>query len=295
MTRPDTPVVLVTGASSGIGLALARCLWQSRYRAVLTARQSSLEALAGQGFADTGQCLVRPLDVTNAAEREEVIGQVETRWGGVDVLINNAGIAYRSVIEHLSEEEELAQLQTNYFGPLALIRLVLPGMRAKRWGRIVNVSSVSGMMAMPTMGAYSASKFALEGASEALWYELRPWNIKVTLVQPGFVHSTSFTRVRWSRRARQSVETADEYSIYYEKMSLFIERLMRTAFSTPERIAARILEAVEMGDPPLRLSATPDARFFALLRRLLPRRLYHWVLYKNLPGIEEWGHPPQGP
>jgi len=291
MKRPDSPVVLVTGASSGIGLALARRLWKSEYRAVLTARQSSLARLEEEGFADTDQCLVRPLDVTMAAQREQVIGEVEERWGGVDVLINNAGISYRSVIEHLSEEEELLQLQTNYFGPLALIRLVLPQMRRKRWGRIVNVSSVGGMMAMPTMGAYSASKFALEGASEALWYELRPWNIKVILVQPGFIHSLSFTRVRWSRRARQSVEQADDYTIYYEKMGAFISRLMQAAFSTPERIAGRIVEAAEQEDPPLRICATLDAQFFTLLRRLLPRRLYHWVLYKNLPGVEEWGRP----
>lgn len=295
MTRPDAPVVLVTGASSGIGLALARQLWQSRYRAVLTARRSSLEKLAGEGFADSDHCLVRPLDVTAAAEREWVIGEVARHWGGVDVLVNNAGIAYRSVIEQLTEEEDQEQLQTNYFGPLALIRLVLPLMRQKRWGRIVNVSSVGGMMAMPTMGAYSASKFALEGASEALWYELRPWNIKVTLVQPGFIHSLSFTRVRWSHRARQSVEQADDYTIYYEKMGAFIARLMRSSFSTPECIAARIVETIEREDPPLRISATPDARFFALLRRLLPRRLYHWVLYKNLPGIEAWGRPPRQP
>lgn len=290
-TRPETPVVLVTGASSGIGLALAHRLWKSRYRAVLTARRPSLEKLASAGFADTDQCLVRPLDVTVAQEREQLIAEIEARWNGVQVLINNAAISYRSVIEHLTEEEELDQLRTNYFGPLALTRLVLPGMRRRRWGRIINISSVGGMMAMPTMGAYSASKFALEGASEALWYEVRPWNIKVTLVQPGFIHSHSFTRVRWSHLAKKSVEADDEYAIYYRQMSAFIERLMRTAFSTSDRIAARIIQTMEMEAPPLRLPATLDAHFFALLRRLLPRRIYHWVLHKNLPGIEQWGRP----
>ena len=279
----------MTGASSGIGLALAHQLSKSPCRAVLTARRASLEKLASAGFVDTGQCLVRPLDVTLPQEREQLIAEIEARWQGVDVLINNAGISYRSVIEHLTEEEELDQLQANYLGPLALIRLVLPGMRRQRWGRIINVSSVGGMMAMPTMGAYSASKFALEGASEALWYEMRPWNIKVTLAQPGFIHSHSFTRVRWSHLARKSVEVDDEYAVYYRQMSAFIERLMGASFSTSERIAARIIQTMEMEAPPLRLPATLDAHFFALLRRLLPRRIYHWVLYKNLPGIGQWG------
>ncbi len=287
------PVVLVTGASAGIGLALVHALIETRrYRVVVTARATSLARLAAVGIAEDEYTLICPLDVTSPVQRQAVIEEVASRWRGVDILINNAGISYSAVIEHLCEEDLLRQLAVNFIGPMELIRLVLPHMRAQKEGRIVNVSSVGGMMAMPTMGAYSASKFALEGASEALWYEMRPWNIKVTLVQPGFVRSDSFERVYLSEAARRALLVPSAYSAYYEYMGAFIARLMRRACATPERLAARIVEVIEMDRPPLRLPATVDAYFFYLLRRLLPRRLYHGFLYRNLPNIKKWGDGP---
>lgn len=190
------PVVLVTGASVGIGLALVHALRKTRrYRVVATARAASLDRLRAAGIDEDECTLLRPLDVTSQEQCRRTIEEVAVHWQGVDILINNAGISYRAVVEHLCEEDLFKQLAVNFIGPMQLIRLVLPYMRSQREGRIINVSSVGGMMAMPTMGAYSASKFALEGASEALWYEVRPWNIKVTLVQPGFVRSDSFERV----------------------------------------------------------------------------------------------------
>jgi len=146
-------VVLVTGVSSGIGLALARKLWRTDYRVVATTRETSLARLAEEPFKkDNERFLLRPMDVTDAHQRERVIGEIDAAWGGIDILVNNAGISFRSVTEHMGEEDELQQLRTNYVGPMELIRLVLPKMREKRWGRIINVSSVGGMMAMPTMG-----------------------------------------------------------------------------------------------------------------------------------------------
>lgn len=282
-------VVLVTGASSGIGLALARTLWQSQFRVVITARKESLSKLARESLTSNERYLVKELDVSRDDERRACIKEIDKDWGGVDILINNAGISYRAVIEHTSEEDYLRQFAVNFLGPMELIRLVLPGMRKKRGGHIINVSSVGGMMAMPTMGAYSASKFALEGASEALWHELKPWNIKVTLVQPGFVHSSSFQKVYLSDMARLSTQGNDGYSLYYQNMQEFIERFMNRSFATPASIARKIMRVVESSNPPLRLPVTADATIFGLMRRFLPRRFYHWVLYRNLPGIKEWG------
>ena len=283
--------ILVTGAASGIGLALVRRLWASEYRVVATARAGAAPGWEKESFAENERFMMRPMDVTVAADREAIVSEVAKRWGGVDILINNAGISFRSVIEHMSEEDELLQQRTNYLGPMALIRLALPHMRRQRWGRIVNVSSVGGMMAMPTMGSYSASKFALEGASEALWYELKPWNIKVVLVQPGFVHSNSFRGVYWTEKARACLEADDGYAAYYHTMGKFIEGLMNRAVATPDTIAAKIIRAIESGNPRLRIPATVDAYFFYLLRRIMPRRLYHWILWRNLPRIEKWGDP----
>ena len=145
------------------------------------------------------------------------------------------------------------------------------------------------------MGSYRASKFALEGASEALWYELRPWNIRVVLVQPGFVHSNSFRGVYWSDKARACLERDDGYRVYYRTMGTFIEGLMNRAVATPDSIAARILHAVELKNPRLRIPATIDAYFFYILMRILPRQLYHWILFRDLPRIEaRWLAPALG-
>jgi short-subunit dehydrogenase len=146
------------------------------------------------------------------------------------------------------------------------------------------------MMAMPTMAVYSASKFALEGASESLWYEVRPWNITVTLIQPGFVHSDGHLNVKPSRECLKSLKDRnDPYYFHYHSMVPFINRLMDLSTATPEKVAAKISKVIKSRRPPLRVSATLDAHFFILFRRLLPRSLYHWLIYRALPKTRTWG------
>lgn len=289
MSSDDYPVIFVTGASSGIGLALVKQLKTLPYRIVATAREASLPLITDAGIVDSDAVMVRALDLNRVRDYQELFSEIERVWDGVDILVNNAGVAYRSALEQISDQEELAQLQVNYLGAMSVIREVLPSMRRKRAGRIINISSVGGMMAMPTMGSYSASKFALEGASEALWYELKPWNISVSLIQPGFINSNSFKRVILSSGAKRALESDGPYAIYYREMSTFIERLMNGATATPEGVAAKIITVAKMRDPPLRVPATLDAHLFAILRRLLPRRIYHAILYRGLPGIKGWG------
>jgi short-subunit dehydrogenase len=282
--------VLITGASTGIGLAIARALRRTRYRVILTARQSSLPRFAMHELSESNDVRIRALDVTSAEQRESIVEEAANDWGGIDVLINNAGLSYRAVVEHVVEEERLAQMDVNFRSPMELIRLVLPAMRTKRAGRIITVSSVGGMMAMPTMAAYSASKFALEGAHEALWYEVRPWNVHVSLVQPGFVHSDGFQKVRYTAKSDHSEhELADPYHEHYVNMSPFIGRLMRLSPATPESVARVVLKTMRSRKPALRVPATFDARVFAILRRILPRSTYHWLLYKMLPNVSTWG------
>lgn len=287
-SNPKT--VLVTGGSTGIGLALTRLLRKSDFRSVITARPSSLSRFEDAAISESENFLIRPLDVTCGKQREDLMDEIERRWGGVDVLVNNAGVSYRAVQEHLTEKDEFDQFAVNYFAPMRLIRRVLPHMRSQKFGRIVNVSSVGGMMAMPTMSVYSASKFALEGASEGLWYELRPWNITVSLVQPGFINSSGFERVLVPDSARAAqAEIGAAYHAHYEFMSDFISRYMSKARATPESVAEKILRTIRHKQPPLRVPATIDARMFSILRRLLPRRVYHRFLYRCLPRIGEWG------
>ncbi len=295
MPSPNPPVVLITGASVGLGLAIARLLLaETEHRLILTARASSMARFADVGLEENERVWLRPLDVTDAAQREAVVAEAAERWGGVDVLINNAGVAFRAVVEHVSVDDRLLQMDINFRSPMALAALVLPGMRAKRRGRIINVSSVGGMMAMPTMAVYSASKFALEGASEALWYELRPWGVHVSLVQPGFINSDSFENTRYTERSREAAD--DEllpYHAHYEHMTGFIARVMKLTWATPERVARTVLRTMQHPHPALRVPATIDARLFDLLRRILPRRWYHGLLYRALPKVRSWGSGPR--
>ncbi len=294
--RSDQPrTVLLTGASTGLGLEIARRLLATPHRLILTARPSSMPRFAAAGVTESERVHLRPLDVTSPAMRSEVIGEAYHRWGGVDVLINNAGVSYRAVVEHVVEDERLEQMNVNFRSPMELARLVLPGMRDRGGGHILTVSSVGGMMARPTMAVYSASKFALEGACEALWYEVRPWNIRVSLIEPGFIRSGSFERVRYTPMSRRSHDDDhDPYHAHYEHMGPFIARMMRGWLATPEwKVARAVLRTMADPTPPLRVLATFDARLFDALRRFLPRRLYHWLLYRSLPSISDWGSRPK--
>lgn len=283
------PVILITGCSSGIGLSLAELLYDNHdYRVVATCRQKSFDILK-ERFVETDRFIVRSLDVISEMDRIQLIEEIEKRWDGVNILINNAGISYRSVIEHMTEHDELRQVATNYLGPVGLIRLVLPYMRQIGRGKIINVSSVSGMLAMPTMASYSASKYALEGFSEALWYEARPLGISVTLVQPGFIHSNSFRNICYTPQSSPENSFHGPYSDYYRNMGPFIEKLMGLSMTTPERVAKLIIRVIRTEDPPLWWPATLDAFLFYYLRRLLPRRLFLPILFAALPGAKHWG------
>ena len=285
-------VVLVTGASTGLGLAISRRLLDQTVHVILTAREDSMGRFEEAGIHASARVWLRPLDITDADQREAVVAEAERDLGGVDVLINNAGIAYRAVVEHVSESERLHQLSVNFRSPIELTRLVLPSMRKKRCGKIINISSVGGMMSMPTMGVYSASKFALEGASEALYYEVMPFGISVTLVAPGFIHSDAFEKVPYTEMSRTAHASPDDpYHAHYRSMETFIKRMMDQSQATPDSVARTVIRVMNQRSPRLRVAGTADARLFDLMRRWLPRRLYHWILYRNLPSIKEWGRP----
>jgi NAD(P)-dependent dehydrogenase (short-subunit alcohol dehydrogenase family) len=288
----ERPLVLVTGASSGLGLAIARALAEPprRWRLLLTARTESMRRFQSAGLSDGVETILRPLDVADPVQRRALAEEAESRLGGIHAIINNAGVAYRAVVEHWDDAAWDESMTVNVRAPMDLARLALPGMRARRFGRIINISSVGGLMAMPAMSLYSAAKFALEGASEALWYEVRPWNVRVTLVEPGFIASDSFRNTRFTARGfAAALHEEDPYHHHYQKMAAFIERMMLRSIATPEKVAATVRRTLLSPKPPLRVYATPDAHVFAMLRRLLPRRLYHGVLYRSLPGIQHWG------
>lgn len=289
MVNSARRVVVVTGCSSGLGHELATQLYdRSDLNVVVTARSQSIEKLRAD-FVSTERFMVRELDITNEEDIYKLVNEISCTWGRVDVVINNAAVCYRGVIEHMDFNSEMLQLSTNYLGPMALIRSVLPIMREQRSGQIINISSVSGMLAMPTMGSYSASKHALEGATEALWYETRPFGIHVSLVELGFINSDSFKRVKLSNKAAMSSALGGPHSEYYKSMTPLIEKLMHVSLSSAETIAKKIIKLMARPTPPLRVTLTLDAIIFNLLKRFIPSNILNYLLYFLLPGSLKWG------
>ncbi len=283
------PVVLVTGCSSGVGFALAELLFtQNQYRIIITARSQSIAKLK-EKFKESDRFWIRELDVISDESRKVLLNEINEKWDGVNILINNAGISYRSVFEHMTEIDEHLQMNTNYLGPACLIRMVIPKMREKGRGKIISVSSVSGMLAMPTMASYSASKYALEGMSEALWYETRPLGINVSLIQPGFIKSKSFKNVYYTEKSHPKNGFGGIYGDYYASMTPFVEKLMNLSLTCPVAIAKLTLKVIQTENPPLWIPATIDATLFYYLRRLIPRRFFLPILFALLPNASTWG------
>lgn len=283
------PVVIVTGCGSGIGYELARNLYdQDKYLVIATSRGHHVGRLKSE-FPDKADFKIKELDILNEENIYRLVHDICSEWGRVDVIVNNAAVCFRGVVEHMDSEAELLQLKTNYLGPMALIRAVLPIMREQRSGQIINISSVSGILAMPTMASYSASKHALQGATEALWYETKPFGINVNLVELGFVNSESVHNVLLSNKARLSTVINGPHSEYYKSMTPFIESLMKLSYTSPQKIAERIIKTIERRPGWLRVFATPDVWLFDIMRRLIPSLLLNRILFWFLPGSVKWG------
>jgi len=196
------PVWFITGCSTGFGLELARQAIGHGYRTVVTARDpSKLE-----GFGMTDNVLVLDLDVTRAEQVAAAVDAAQARFGHIDVLVNNAGIGYFAAIEEGEEAQVRKMFDVNVFGMTRMIQAVLPGMRQRRSGYIVNVSSLAGLRGMPALGQYCATKFAVEGLSESLRQEVEELGIQVMVVEPsGF-------RTDWAgRSAHESAHQIDDY------------------------------------------------------------------------------------
>ncbi len=242
----DTPVWCITGSSSGLGRALAVAVLERGWRAVLTARKP--ETLADLIREHGNRALALALDVTDAASVAQATTEAQARFGRIDVLVNNAGYGYLAAIEEGTDAGVRAQFETNVFGLLAVTKAVLPGMRARRSGHIVNVSSLGGLVAFPATGYYHATKFAVEALSESLALEVGPLGIKVLIVEPGAF------RTEWAGRSMS--ESATVIADYAETAG---KRRQSTRASSgaqpgdPVRAAAAIISAVGTEDAPLRL------------------------------------------
>lgn len=260
----DTPVWIITGCSTGLGRALAQRVLEHGHRAAVTARSvAQVEDLAA---AHPAACLALALDVTDGTQTAAAVARADAHFGRVDVLVNNAGYGYLAAIEEGDEKEVRAMFETNFFGLVALTRQVLPGMRRRRRGHIVNISSVGGLVGNPASGYYNATKFAVEGLSEALAKEVEPFGIRVTAIEPGPF------RTDWSGRSlKVPANPMPEYAATAGARRAEIMGNYGKQPGDPVRAADAIIQAVESPVPPLNLVLGKNGldRVRAKLRKLL--------------------------
>jgi NAD(P)-dependent dehydrogenase (short-subunit alcohol dehydrogenase family) len=244
---------LITGCSSGLGRHLAEAVLEAGHNAVVTARDvSTVEDLV----RDNPQtALALPLDVTDDAQIVDVVGQAEERFGRVDVLVNNAGYGYRAAVEE-GEVEAVAKLfATNFFGAVAMIKAVLPGMRARRHGAIVNISSIGARISPPGSGYYAASKAALESMTASLRKEVGPLGITAMVVEPG-----GFRTDFGGRSLQQSREAIADYADTAGKRRKENETATNDhRQGDPAKAAQAVIAAVESSEPPFMLVLGNDA------------------------------------
>jgi NAD(P)-dependent dehydrogenase (short-subunit alcohol dehydrogenase family) len=245
-------VWFITGCSTGFGREVARAVISRGYRAVVTAQNPhQVEDLVLE-YED--RTLALRLDVTDPAQFAEAARRAEEHFGGIDVLVNSAGIGYFAAVEEGDESEVRRMFEINFFGLERMTRAVLPGMRKRRSGHIINIASICGLAAIPSLGHYSATKFAVEGLSEVLALEVEPLGIRVTLVEP------SAFRTNWAGRSANGnrLEIAD----YAATAGATLRDLRDSSGKQPGdpvRAANAIIRAVESPPPPLHLLLGKDA------------------------------------
>jgi NAD(P)-dependent dehydrogenase (short-subunit alcohol dehydrogenase family) len=243
---------LITGCSTGLGRALAQAVIASGHNAVVTAR----DVAKVNDLADAAPQRVLPaaLDVTKPEQVAATVQQADERFGGIDVLVNNAGYGYRAAVEEGDDGEVRALFDTHFFGTVAVIKAVLPGMRARRSGAIVNISSIGATVTPVGSGYYAAAKAAVEGMSGALRGELAALGISVTTVEPG-AFRTDFA----GRSLVQSATLIDDYAATAGKRRKENDTMHGNQAGDPAKAAHAIITAVESSQPPAFLLLGPDA------------------------------------
>lgn len=246
MPLQNSDVWFITGCSTGFGRELAKLVLDRGYRAVITARDLSKIQDLTKGHE--GRALALKLDVTNKAEVGDAVKQAEAKFGSIDVLVNNAGFGYVGAVEESEESEVRSMVETNFFGLARMIHVVLPGMRRRKHGSIVNISSIGGLVGFPGVGYYNATKFAVEGLSEALSKEVAPLGIRVLVVEPGPF------RTDWAGRSlKKSSQQIPEYA---DTAGAFRQRITGDSgkqAGDPVRAGEAIIKALESDNAPLHL------------------------------------------
>jgi len=271
---------LITGASSGFGLLTSVTLAKHGWHVLATMRDLNRREKLEAAARDAGvmeQIEFHALDITNAEQIAKISEMVAGRGEPLHALVNNAGVAVAGFAEDVTDAELREQFDTNFFGTAAVTRALLPQMRRQGFGHVVVVTSISGRMGYPGVSSYAASKFALEGWTETLRYEMLPLGILVVLVEPG-----SFETDIWTRNAKQTAGLQDPASANADRVAQWRAKLAHSAKkrADPQAVADSIAGILENPKPKLRCVVGNDARITLLMRRLLPQSVFERMIIK---------------
>ncbi|AQT79927.1 short-chain dehydrogenase/reductase [Mycolicibacterium litorale] len=237
---------LITGCSTGIGREIARAALEAGHQVVVTARRPETVADLVEEHKD--RAIAVGLDVTDKQQIIDAVRAANDAFGGIDVLINNAGNGYLSAVEEGEDDQIRKLFDTNYFGVVDTIKSVLPAMRARKSGYIINISSMTGLVANPPNAYYSSTKFALEALTEALAQEVKPFGIKVTAVEPGAFRTDWAVRSMW-----ESNSAIDDYDESVGTRKAMIKEFAEHLPGDPRKVAEAVLMLTKLEEPPLRL------------------------------------------
>ncbi len=270
--------VLITGCSTGIGHATALRLARAGHTVYATARRvDSLADLAAAGARTLA------LDVTDEASMTAAVGRVVDEQGAVGVLINNAGYSQSGAIETLSMDDLRRQFETNVFGLVRMCQLVLPGMRAQHWGRIVNISSMGANFTFPGGGAYHASKYAVEAISDALRFEVKGFGVDVVIVQPGLIR-TEFAATAQTALASDSGPYADfNAAVGAATEDAYAKGPLAKLGGDADSVAKAVEKAITAKHPPIRMRVTPSAHLLIGANGLMSDALWDRFLAAQFP------------
>ena len=287
----DFSTVLITGGTDGLGRAAALLLAEQGYRVFAGGRNAEKRAaLDAQARERRLPLETLEMDVCDDASVDRAVAEVHAKAGPIDVLVNNAGIGYFAVMEEMKMEDLRQQFETNFFSVVRVTQRVLPEMRERRRGRILNMSSAAGKVALPVFGAYSGSKFALEGMTDALRLEVYPFGIDVVLIEPGYIR-TGFQAVSAELSSLYApASRSTPYARLYEAFRRSTQDARNRSRYTPEDCARVILRALRDHPPKPRYTVTRIARVASWAKRLLPDRALDRRLIRAF-GLERGASP----
>lgn len=280
MGNQVSKAVLITGCSSGIGEATARRLAESGWSVYATARKpEAIEHLAKHG------CKTLMLDVTDETSMQAAVDEVRRAEGAVGVLINNAGYSQGGAVEQVGMQDVRRQFETNVFGAIRMAQLTLPGMRAQRWGKVVNIGSMGGRLTFPGGGLYHATKYSLEALSDAMRFEVKGFGVDVILIEPGLIVTEFANNAAIPGNHDGDVE--NPYADFESKLAVLTKGVyegpVRHLGGGPEVVAKAIERAIKRRRAPSRVKVTASARLTIMQRKLMPDRAWDAAMRSQFP------------